>query len=73
MWMGRATVLLVGLAVKLGLVFGVASAAFGANSGKFVLGKTIAATLITRLAGLMESTARCSRYRTTTPARTTQP
>lgn len=50
-WMGRATVFLVGLAVILALVFGVASAAFGATGGTFILGKTNVATLITRLAG----------------------
>jgi len=51
MWVGRATVFLVGLAVILALVLGVASAAFGANGGNFILGKTNVATLITRLAG----------------------
>src|SRR5215211_3564650 len=51
MWVGRATVFLVGLAVILALVMGVASAAFGANNGNFILGKTNVATLITRLAG----------------------
>jgi len=51
MWVGRATVFLVGLAVILAVVFGVASAAFGANGGNFLLGRTNVATLITRLAG----------------------
>jgi hypothetical protein len=51
MWVGRATVFMVGLAVILALVLGVASAAFGANGGNFILGKTNVATLITRLAG----------------------
>lgn len=51
MWVGKATVFMVGLAVILALVFGVVSAAFGANGGNFLLGRTNVATLITRLAG----------------------
>jgi hypothetical protein len=51
MWVGRATVFLVGLAVILALVFGLASAALGANNQSFILGETNVATLITRLAG----------------------
>nr|MDP9476089.1 hypothetical protein [Actinomycetota bacterium] len=51
MWLGRATVFLVGLAVILALITGVATAAFGANNGNFILGQTNVATLITRLAG----------------------
>ncbi len=51
LWVGRATVLIVGLAVILALVLGVAKAAFGANGGTFILGQTNAATAITRLAG----------------------
>jgi hypothetical protein len=51
MWVGRATVFLVGLAIILAVVVGMASAAFGANGGNFKLGKTNVATLITRLAG----------------------
>jgi hypothetical protein len=37
MWVGRATVFMVGIAVILALVFGVASAAFGANNQSFIL------------------------------------
>ncbi len=51
MWVGRATVFLVGLAVILALMLGVATAAFGANGGNFILGKTNVATLITKLGG----------------------
>jgi hypothetical protein len=51
MWVGRALVFLVGLAVVLALTVGVASAAFGANGGNFILGQTNAATAITKLAG----------------------
>lgn len=51
MWVGRATVFLVGLAVVLALIVGVATAAFGANNGNLILGQTNVATLITRLAG----------------------
>ncbi|MBA2694062.1 MAG: hypothetical protein H0U65_16480 [Rubrobacter sp.] len=39
MWMGRATIFLVGLAVVLALTVGVASTAFGANGYPFILGK----------------------------------
>ena len=51
LWVGRATVFVVGLAVTLAMVLGVATAAFGANGGSFILGKTNVATAITRLAG----------------------
>jgi len=51
MWVGRATVFLVGIAVIVGLVVGLASTALGANGGIFKLGQTNVATLITRLAG----------------------
>jgi hypothetical protein len=51
MWVGRATVFMVGLAVVLALMLGVASSAFGANGGNFILGQNNVATLITRLAG----------------------
>jgi len=39
MWVGRATVFLVGLAMILALVFGVATTALGANLDNFILGK----------------------------------
>jgi hypothetical protein len=51
MWVGRATVFVVGLAVILALMLGVATAAFGANGGNFILGKTNVATLLTKLGG----------------------
>jgi hypothetical protein len=51
MFVGRATVFMVGLAMILALTVGVASAAFGANGGNFILGQTNAATAITKLAG----------------------
>lgn len=51
MWVGRATVFLVGLAVILALVLGVASAAFGANGGNFILGVINSASDTTRLSG----------------------
>jgi hypothetical protein len=50
MFVGRATVFMVGLAMILALTVGVASAAFGANGGNFILGQTNAATAITKLA-----------------------
>jgi hypothetical protein len=49
MWVGRATVFLVGLAVILALVFGVASTAFGANGKPFLLGKKNVASAISTL------------------------
>jgi hypothetical protein len=51
MWVGRATVFMVGLAVILALVLGVASAAFGANGQAWILGQNNVATAITKLAG----------------------
>jgi hypothetical protein len=51
MWVGRATVFMVGLAVILALTVGVASTAFGADGGNFILGQTNSATAITKLAG----------------------
>jgi hypothetical protein len=51
MWVGRATVFLVGLSVILAAMFGVASTAFGANGGNFILGQNNTASLLTRLTG----------------------
>ena len=52
MWVGRATVFLVGLSVILALVFGVATTALGANGQNFILGKAKnAATKVTGLVG----------------------
>lgn len=52
MWVGRATVFLVGLAVILALVFGAASTALGKNGDPFILGKaTNTATKVTGLIG----------------------
>src|SRR3712207_4333191 len=51
MFVGRATVFMVGLAMILALTVGVAGAAFGANGGNFILGQTNAASAITKLAG----------------------
>lgn len=49
MWVGRATVFLVGLAVILALVFGVATTALGANGNPFLLGKKNVASAISTL------------------------
>ena len=57
MWVGRATVFLVGLAVILALVFGVAATAFGANGGNFILGQNNSASLLTRLTGNVNGAA----------------
>jgi hypothetical protein len=52
MWLGRATVFVVGLAVILALVVGVASTALGANGANFILGSlNNSATAITKLTG----------------------
>ena len=51
MWVGRATVFLVGLSVILAVVFGVASAALGANGNPWILGQGNVATAITVLGG----------------------
>jgi hypothetical protein len=51
MWVGRATVFLVGLAVILALVVGIASTAFGANGQAWILGQINKATNTTRLTG----------------------
>ncbi len=49
MWVGRATVFLVGLAVILALVFGVASMALGANGDFFKVGRTNIASAVSTL------------------------
>jgi hypothetical protein len=52
MWVGKATVFLLGLALMLALVFGMASTALGANGGNFILGSlNNTATAITKLTG----------------------
>ncbi len=51
-WMARATTTVVGLAIMLALVLGVATTAFGANGNNFILGSiNNAATAITKLTG----------------------
>ena len=49
MWVGKATVFLVGLAMILALVFGVASTALGANGEPFLLGKKNVASGVSTL------------------------
>ncbi len=51
MWVGRVTVFMVGLAVILALLFGVASMALGANGNPWILGRGNVATAITSLGG----------------------
>src|SRR5215204_1738305 len=52
LWVGRATVFVMGLALMLALVFGMASTAFGATGGNFILGSlNNTATAITKLTG----------------------
>jgi hypothetical protein len=57
MWVGRATVFLVGLAVILAVLFGLASTAFGATGGNFILGQRNAADALTRLTGNVNGSA----------------
>jgi hypothetical protein len=58
MWVGRATVFMVGLAVILALVFGVASMALGADGQPFLLGRaTNVATALTKLTGNVNGSA----------------
>jgi hypothetical protein len=51
MWVGRATVFLVGLAVIVGVVFGLASTAFASNGDPLRLGQGNVATKLTSLGG----------------------
>ena len=51
MWVGRATVFMVGLAVILALLFGVATTALGATGGNFILGQANVASAVSKLAG----------------------
>lgn len=51
MWVGRATIFLVGLSVILAVVFGVASAALAGNGDAWKLGQINVATNITKLGG----------------------
>ncbi len=48
-WMARATTTVVGLAIMLALVFGVATTAIGATGGNFILGKANGATTVSKL------------------------
>jgi hypothetical protein len=58
MWVGRATVFMVGLAVILALIFGAASMAFAANGQPFLLGRaTNFATALTKLTGNVNGSA----------------
>lgn len=50
MWVGRATVFLLGLAVILAAVMGMASMALAANGKPFILGKSNIATKVSKLA-----------------------
>lgn len=50
-WVGRTASMVFGLALVLALIVGVASAAFGANGGNFILGQLNKATAMTQLNG----------------------
>ena len=56
MWAGRATSTMLGLAVLLAVVFGVATTALGATGGNFILGKANAAGATTKLASAAGTT-----------------
>ncbi len=49
MWVGRATVFLIGLSVILAVIFGVASTALGADGAPFLLGKKNVASSVSKL------------------------
>ena len=57
MWVGRATVFMVGLAMILALLFGLSSTALGANGQPFILGENNAASILTRLTGNVNGSA----------------
>jgi hypothetical protein len=50
-WVGRTASMVLGLALVLALLFGLASMAFAANGGNFVLGVLNQATAVTKLSG----------------------
>jgi hypothetical protein len=58
MWVGKATVFLVGLSVILAMVLGLASAAFSATGGNFVLGQSNSANGPTTLVGQIVDTTK---------------
>lgn len=61
MWVGRAAVFLVGLAVILALILGMASTALGANGQPFVLGKAAnSASKATGLVGKIADTTKAA-------------
>ena len=57
MWVGRATVFCVGLAVILALVLGVATTAIGATGGNFILGRSNVATTVSTLSAKISAPA----------------
>jgi hypothetical protein len=57
MWVGRATVFLVGLAVIVALVFGAATTALGATGANFILGKANSAGAVSKLTANMAGPA----------------
>jgi hypothetical protein len=58
MWVGRATVFLVGLAVIVAMVVGLASAAYSATGGNFILGQSNSADAPTTLVGQIVDTTK---------------
>jgi hypothetical protein len=58
MWVGRATVFVVGLAVILAMVMGLASAAFSATGGNFILGQSNSTDQPTTLVGQIVDTTK---------------
>ena len=57
LWVGWIASALFGLALVVGLLFGAASMAFGANGGNFILGQNNSASLLTRLTGNVNGSA----------------
>jgi hypothetical protein len=58
MWVGRATVFMVGLAVILAMVVGLASAAYSATGGNLILGQSNSADAPTTLVGQIVDTTK---------------
>ena len=59
-WVGRATMFMVGLAVVLALVFGAATTALGATGANLILGKLNEAETTTSLVGTLSDATKAA-------------
>jgi hypothetical protein len=71
MWVGRSTVFVVGLAVIVALLFGVATTALGANGDFFKLGRSNSASAVSVLDKSGTGPPCASRWATVNPLRLT--